>query len=156
MGLIRLIDNKGLETQEDRSSQEGGLITDRSCSATRNTDTNKLHTCALEDSSAKCPYGGIVDLYHAILPRLARVRVLSEKRKGALNARWREKISSQDGLLSNALDWWRCYFEYVGTSGFLMGKAPPSGGREKPFIADFEWLINKNNLVKVIEGKYHR
>ena len=44
----------------------------------------------VDGKAAGCPYGKIVELYHEHCPELPRVKVLSEKRKRALKARWRE------------------------------------------------------------------
>ena len=155
-GQIRLIDSKGLDDERDRSGEKKGQIMGRSQDTTKDPNPNKdIYTGVIDEKIAKCPYAEIVGLYHDILPELARVRVLSDSRKKALGARWKEKIPNQDGLQSNTLDWWKGYFRYIRGSDFLMGKTRPSGGRERPFKADFEWLIQKGNLINVIEGKYH-
>ncbi|MEJ1463340.1 MAG: hypothetical protein RPU15_08695 [Candidatus Sedimenticola sp. (ex Thyasira tokunagai)] len=92
------------------------------------------------------PYLEIVKLYHEMLPDLPRVAKLTETRKRNIKARWREDIKS--------LDSWKKYFSIVADSDFMMGKAEPSPGRTKPFLADIEFLINASNVVKIIEGKY--
>lgn len=43
-------------------------------------------------------------------------------------------------------------FEYVRESDFLMGKVHSPG--RKPFELNLEWLLNEENLAKVIEGHY--
>ena len=97
----------------------------------------------------KIPYQAIVDIYHEVLPELSEVLVLNEKRKRYLSARW------QENKVHQTLDFWKDYFAYVRKSQFLMGNSVSTNGN-KPFKADFEWLINPNNFVKVIEGKYVR
>jgi len=93
-----------------------------------------------------CPQQAIVDLYHATLPTLRRVKDWSEERQGYLRARWRESPDRQN------LDWWQGYFEHVGGSDWLMGRRP--GGNGRPFDCDLEWLVRPTNFVKVLEGKY--
>lgn len=100
------------------------------------------------EKQAGCPYQSIVDLYHEILPMCPEVRLLTKTRKSYLKARWDSDKNRQ------TLDYWRNFFEYVSGSLFLTGKTPPSNGRDKPFIADFEWLITESNFAKVIERKY--
>jgi uncharacterized protein YdaU (DUF1376 family) len=98
---------------------------------------NTLVAIATQD----CQHQKILDAYHEILPELPQVKILTEKRKTLLKARWREDEKRQD------IEFWNRFFGYVRTSDFLMGK---SGG----FQANFEWLINSTNFVKVIEGNY--
>jgi len=100
------------------------------------------------NSTTKCPCLKIVELYHEILPELPRVKALTDLRRRLLQARWKEYPDRQN------LEWWRAYFEFVKKSDFLMGKSPPKNGKP-PFRADFEWLIRPNNMVKVLESKYH-
>lgn len=94
-----------------------------------------------------CPYDEIVELYHEILPMCPQVAKLTHKRKSDVRARWRNDLDT--------LDKWRNYFETVSESLFLTGRKPGTEGRP-PFLADFDWLIDLNNIVKVAEGKYHR
>jgi len=96
------------------------------------------------------PFGRIVDLYHELLPTLPTVADLSAKRKAIVRARWQ---SLKPESLADGLNEFRCYFERVAKSKFLTGKSPPVGDR-KPFRANFEWLMNESNFLKVIEGNY--
>ena len=93
-----------------------------------------------------CPYSAIVDLYHERLPTLPRIVALNDIRKRHLKARWRDDPD---------LDSWRQFFDYVGTSKFLMGRAAPQPNRP-PFVADIDFLMNDSNQLKIAEGKFHR
>ena len=93
-----------------------------------------------------CPYQQIVDLYHEILPGHPRVKIITNKRKSHMKARWINGASD--------LQFWRDYFETVSTSKFLTGRTQPSPGR-KVYIADIDFLIREDALVKTQEGKYH-
>ena len=95
-----------------------------------------------------CPYQKIIDLYHEVLPSLPKVERANDSRKKFIKARHREPEINGD--LQN----WRGYFEFVSQSRFLMGLAEPSPGR-KPFQANFDFLINATNYMKVLEGRYH-
>lgn len=46
---------------------------------------------------------------------------------------------------------WLAYFERAGRSEFLHGRAESA---RAGWRGDFDFLINPNNLVKVLEGKY--
>ena len=90
------------------------------------------------------PYQAIVDAYHAALPDNPRVRVLSPATKGAIKGRWTEDQERR------TLEWWQQYFTYAGGCAFLTGK----GGGDRPFFADFQWLVGPKNMEKVINGRY--
>jgi hypothetical protein len=90
-----------------------------------------------------CPHQAIVDEYHRILPELAGIRDITDKRKTALRARWRSHKRFQN------LDWWRDFFETVRESDFLMGRIPG-----KSWQADFDFLIRSDKFQKIIEGGY--
>jgi len=93
-----------------------------------------------------CPHQQIIALYHEILPACPEVRDWTPARAQQLRARWNENPRHQD------LDYWRRYFEYVGTCGFLVGKHAGRGGR--PFFASLEWLTKAENFAKVRERRY--
>lgn len=97
-------------------------------------------------SVPNCPYEKIVDAYHKNCTTLNTVRILSDKRKKNLQARWRESPKHQ------SIDFWEKFFDYVNQSDFLTGR---NNNSDRLFKADFEWLINSSNFIKVIEGKYH-
>ena len=93
------------------------------------------------------PYQAIVDLYHRELcPPMQRCLILSDKRKSHLRQRWHGGLGS--------LEEWQAYFGFIKRSDFLMGRKAASNGR-KPFVADFDWIINATNYVKIAERKYH-
>ena len=103
-------------------------------------------------NNSACPQQKIVDLYHKILPQLNKVRVLNSKRRACLRARWNQKVENIDGLASNCLEWWEGFFKHVSGSDFLMGRLDG----DRPFQANFDFLIKECSLTKVIEGFYHR
>ncbi len=98
-------------------------------------------------SATGCQHTEIVRIYHETLPELPAVVELTQSRRSLLRARWKEKKERQD------LGWWSQYFVSVRESDFLMGRTNGNNGRQ-PFMADFEWLIRPQNMIKVIEGRY--
>jgi len=105
--------------------------------------------CASPDGEAPAdatPYQKIVDLYHACCPSLPRVVKLTPGRRQAIRARWKNELPS--------LDDWEHYFAVVEQSDFLTGRTRPTGGREKPYVADLDFLTKQGYCVKVMEGKY--
>ena len=108
---------------------------------TKPLTTNQDNSKTLAVGKPNCPHEEIIKLYHEILPMLTQVKIWNDKRKGYLQARWREDEKRQD------LDYWKRFFEYVSRSDFLCG-------RVGDFQCSFEWLVNAGNFVKVIEGNY--
>lgn len=98
------------------------------------------------------PYEEFRDLYHEVLHDLPECRVLSDKRKSQIRARWNQLVGKKN-TPCNDLGFWRRYFTYVRECPWLMGEVEPEEGRNR-FIADLEWLTNANNFAKVIEGRY--
>ena len=94
-------------------------------------------------AAVRVPYQKILDEYHSALPELPKVDLYTPKRKAKV------KTVYMYDEKHRAPDYYQRYFDYIRESLFLMGKT------EKPFKCDFEWLMNINNMAKVIEGKYH-
>jgi len=99
-------------------------------------------TLSAPPKPAAIPYGGIVAAYHEILPSLPRVRILDERRRRAIRARWREAPERQN------MGWWREYFGAVARSRFLLG-ATGRGWR-----ANLDWLLKPGKMAGVLEGQY--
>lgn len=92
------------------------------------------------ESSEAAPYAKIVDLYHEICKSYPTLRKVSEARKRAIAARWKE--------YGRDLNTFRELFEKAEASSFLKGK------NDRNWTADFNWLMNSENMAKVLEGKY--
>ncbi len=92
------------------------------------------------DSTANAVQG-IVDLYNEHCPSLPRAQRISKTRKQRVTARLREY--PEDELL------WVDYFKMVESSDFLTGR------NGKWTSCNFDWLMNENNIIKVLEGTYN-
>ena len=86
------------------------------------------------------PYSEIVDMYHTICVSYPKLRNIGGSRKKAIAARWKEY--RQD------LDTFRELFTRAEASQFLKGK------NKRNWTADFNWLLNSENMAKVLEGNY--
>ncbi len=80
----------------------------------------------------------ILDQYHAFCTKLPAVKKLSEARKKHINARF-DLLKTDEA--------WTEYFKIVCSSDYLSGLV-------NDWKADFDWLINETNMIKVLEGKY--
>lgn len=148
---ISLTDVQLTKNQEPRTSKE--------------KETTSLVVCVADDEPQvveidsktyrvpDCPYEAIVTAYAQALPALPQVAILSKPRKAHINARWRQVCAAEKFDREQGLDWFRWYFGHVAQSEFLTGRG---GGRDTPWRADFEWLLQPGNFVKTIENRYHK
>jgi hypothetical protein len=108
-----------------------------------------------------CPYGAIVDAYHAALPMLAKVRLRDGKtwaaRQKAMRSLWGWVLSSKrsDGTrraetADQALEWLASYFERAKDNDFLMGRTQRSGEHAN-WRCDFDFLLTDRGMKQVIE-----
>lgn len=81
----------------------------------------------------------LADRYNAICTNLPRVVRLTDKRRRAV------RLIHDKGYTPEQLDE---AFRRAQSSSFC------SGQNDRHWKADFDWLLNENNLVKVLEGKY--
>jgi hypothetical protein len=83
-------------------------------------------------------YNFVVENYHSLCPKMKRVEVLNDLRKGFINARVGEY--GMEKVIS--------IIRIAGESNFLNGK------NDDAWKADFEWILRPNNFIKIMEGKY--
>ena len=81
----------------------------------------------------------VKDMFNSIAVDLPKVRGISEARKKAINARVKE----------HGIDLVRDAFVIAQESEFLTGK------NNDGWKASFDWIMNPNNFIKVIEGNYN-
>lgn len=123
------------------SYQEGdSLTTSKRQANDRQTTTPK--ECKNEKNSNICQQ--IADVWNNSFSELPNVLKVGDKRKAHINASIKFFKDRYD--LSDPSQW-ASIFEYASKSDFLMG-------RSGDWSMDFDFIINKNNLLKVLEGKY--
>jgi hypothetical protein len=83
-------------------------------------------------------YNGILENYHLYCDRMSKVSKLSEQRKKHISARFKD--FNYDTIIS--------VIQRAGKSDFLCGNNP------KFWKADFDWIFNPTNFLKIMEGKY--
>lgn len=81
---------------------------------------------------------GLVDMYNSICIKLPKVRALTDKRKTSV-----EKLYKKYDL-----DTFKKVFEIANTSSFL------TGDNDRGWKADFDWLLQEEKFIRVLEGKY--
>jgi hypothetical protein len=117
---------------------------------TDNVENNKLFSSTTPSipqggnvapaAAEQTPYKAIVEMYHEICKSFPRVKKVGDNRKKAIAARWKE--------YGHDLETFRELFEKAEASSFLKGR------NKRNWAADFTWLMNSDNMAKVLEGKY--
>jgi hypothetical protein len=147
-GLTELLNEGVLQNGGDKLSQKR-MIKDNEISLVR-SDAGKKGYLAKAKGEAKpqanaenenvivIDYENIVENYHSMCPKLNKVVVVNDLRKGFINARIGEfGIEKVINVIRLA-----------GESDFLNGK------NDKAWKADFEWILRPTNFIKIMEGKY--
>ena len=102
----------------------------------------KTHIREEEDKANKTKISKaqqLADRYNAICTSLPKVVRLTDKRRRAV------RLIHDKGYTTEQLDE---AFRRAQASSFCVGQ------NDRHWKADFDWLLNENNLVKVLEGKY--
>lgn len=113
------------------------------CASAHAEDAEKIET----KKKQTVPYQEIIDAYHSTLPTLAQVYKLTDLRKSRIKNLCCDELEE--------VSHWENYFKSISRSDFLMGRAPPDTRTGRTFAADFDFIINPTNFVKIAEGKYH-
>ena len=111
-----------------------------SSSSSSSKKTKKKAPKGAEAEEAVTPYKDIVNLYHEICQSYPRLKSISSNRKKMMAARWKEYEGN--------LETFRELFTKAEASSFMKGKS------ERGWTADFNWMMNSDNMAKVLEGKY--
>lgn len=86
------------------------------------------------------PCQEIVNIYEHLCPQLPKVVQLTNNRKQNVGAMWKQ--------LGENIDVFKELFGKAGKSQFLQGN------NSTKWRADFDWLMDENNAVKVLEDRY--
>lgn len=76
---------------------------------------------------------------------LGQVVKLTNTRKQKLVKRWKEDFGE-------SIEQWTGFCNRIISSDFLSGKN--QSNRDRPWKASFDWVLNPQNLAKIIEGNY--
>ena len=101
-------------------------------------DKNSIESINTLSSKNSVDYQKIIELYHKNCPSLPKVSKITDARKKLINARLKDY--SEEEL--------EAVFKESEESDFLTGRNGKWGG------ANFDWIMNTNNIVKIYEGNY--
>ena len=89
----------------------------------------------------KINFQNIIDSYNSICVSLPKVLKLTETRKKA--------IVNATEIIGNSENNFKLFFEKVENSDFLCGRTDKQWSG-----CGFDWVLKKNNVVKILEGNY--
>lgn len=101
-------------------------------------DNNKEDIKEIDIGSNQFDYDWVVDLYHSHCQTAPKIKKLTEERKRKLKTLFA-------GFSKNEIE---DAFKMAGQSSFLRGE------NSSGWVANFDFLIKKGNLLKVLEGNY--
>lgn len=139
----RLHETKYTEEKSLLEVKENGAYTlclssDRQVSDNRSTEVRLGKVSLGEDNNNRERAEYLMNLYHEHCPSLPKVLKLSDKRIKSANARYKEYSLEQ---ITDV-------FDKAEASNFLKNGSGTWKG------ADFEWILNPNNFIKIMEGNY--
>lgn len=118
-----------------------GNVTVTECNATdidKEIDIDKDNNNIISSKKYEIDYQEVINYYHHFCPSLPKVTKITEARKKLINAR----------LKDYSVDEVKTAFKLAEESDFLTGRSGKWGG------ANFDWIMNTNNIVKILEGNY--
>lgn len=146
-----------LPTSEQPASNDTGTGTGTVKDISSATHSHPPAKAGGKTPTVPCPYQAIVDLYHAALPNLPRVKLMPAARQRALRKTWGWVLSSTKGdgtrraeTADQAMDWLQGYFARAAENDFLMGRGPRSG-EHAGWQCDLDFLLTDRGMKHVIE-----
>lgn len=134
-------DGRPTNDRTDDQQTTDGIEKTKSKSKTKNILSSEVTTSEESEAAADpVPYEAIKTVYHDHCPSYPKIRKLSANRKKAIAARWREYKANLATFIE--------LFDAAEASPFLKGQ------NSRNWSADFDWLMNSDNMAKVLEGKY--
>lgn len=134
------LENQELENQVQRNNKNNKYIKERNIKENKKDISQKPFSKGFLKHSKQKEFkiDGLVDMYNSICINLPKVRALTDKRKTSV-----EKLYKKYDF-----DTFKKVFEIANTSSFL------TGDNDRGWKADFDWLLQEEKFIRVLEGKY--
>ena len=129
----RMIRDNEISNIRADAGKKGGLKTQKFAKA-----KVKANTEDEDETDIIINYNGILENFHLYCDRMSKVSKLSDQRKKHIAARFKE--FNYDTIIE--------VIKKAGKSDFLCGV------NSKTWKADFDWIFNPTNFLKIMEGKY--
>ena len=108
-------------------------------------------------SLPNCNAQAVVDAYHAVLPELPKVKLMSDGRRKAIRKAWQWVLTAKKSdntrraeTAEQAVKWFREYFTLARDNDFLMGRTMRSGEHAN-WQCDLDFLLTERGMKHVIE-----
>lgn len=125
-------------TQSETQSETQTGTQSETINKLNKTKLNKTSIPVSPDGDSEVPASKLIDQYNLICKNLQPAKIITEKRRKAVQARFRQYGFDQIiKMLENA-----------SKSSFLAGQ------NNRGWTADLDWLFKPENFVKTLEGKY--
>lgn len=133
----RMIRDNEISNIRADAGKKGGLKTQKFAKAKgkANTESEYEDVIGIKDV---INYESLIENYHSLCPKMNKVSVINETRRGYINARVGE-FGMEKVIFVLRL---------AGESDFL------NGVNDRAWKADFEWIMRPTNFIKIMEGKY--
>lgn len=123
---------QNMETQTESQERSKGEHEEKQRGTNKNDKNDK--------NSSYTPHQKIIEMYNETCKRLPKVVKATEERKKYIGARYKE--------YKQELSVFEELFQKANDSSFLCGN------NKNNWKANFDWLINQQNMAKVLEGRY--
>lgn len=108
-------------------------------------------------SLPNCNAQAVVDQYHAVLPELPKVKLMTDGRRKAIRKAWQWVLTAKKSdntrraeTAEQAVKWFREYFTLARDNDFLMGRTMRSGEHAN-WQCDLDFLLTDKGMKHVIE-----
>lgn len=81
------------------------------------------------------------------IAKIREARFWPESRKQRAAIFWRAQLDQK-------IEKWEKLIEHMLTKKLMVGKEKPKDGYSQPWCVTFDWVINPENLTKLVEGHY--
>ena len=128
---------KYIEKLSQTNSENANLRWDNKKDVKSHSDrnTNKSKNKSID-------YNIIIDTWNKYIPS-AQIKVFNQTRKQLIKSRFHS-------FFNNSYDEWEKFLIKISKINFLWGD------NDRGWKADFNWVLNENNYIKIFEGKYQK
>ncbi len=140
----------GKKSAEARAKRKSTSVNERSNSLNENgrnpTDSVNVSVNVNDSVISKDIYQQVADVWNdKFKGDLPSVKTITQKRKSAINGCIKQMQGTQHDFAK--IETWANLFDYAGGLDFLMG-------RKTDWSMDFDFIIAKSKLLKIVEGGY--
>lgn len=145
------------QEQEQDKKEPNGSVGGADPNPDPKTGSGKKPDAPAKPGLPNCNAQAVVDLYHATLRELPKVRLMTDARRKAIAKLWKWVLTSKKTdntpraeTAEQALAWIRDYFTRARDNDFLMGRGQRSGEHAN-WQCDFDFLLTERGMKHVIE-----